>query len=220
MSEFGDEARHDYAARPMLVAYVGRITEAVGARTMAEAATHLQRAGVRTVLAGPIDPALESELRRTTASADVDFPGWLGRSEVQTLLGTARVGIVLFQPVGNYVEAYPTKLFEYMASGVPVVASDFPLWRQIVESAGCGLLVDPTDSRAVASAIDRLLADPEGSAEMGARGRRAVLAEYQWEGQADRLTDLYTRLLTRSARLASGDGGADAQPNSGASKPA
>lgn len=196
MSEFGEEAIVPYEARPMLVAYVGRITEAVGARTMAEAANHLQRDGVRTVLAGPIDPALEKDLRRTTASANIDFPGWLGRSEVQELLGAARVGIVLFQPVGNYVEAYPTKLFEYMASSVPVIASDFPLWRQIVESAGCGILVDPTDARAVAAAIDRLLADPELSAEMGARGRRAVLEDYRWETQADRLSTLYARLLS------------------------
>jgi len=208
MSEFADGRPSDYAARPMLVAYVGRITEAVGARIMTEAATCLRSEGVHTVLAGPIDPALEMELRSAGASADVEFPGWLGRTEVQSLLRAARVGLVLFQPVSNYVEAYPTKLFEYMACGVPVVASNFPLWREIVESAGCGFLVDPTDPTAIAAAIDRLLADPEASADMGARGRQAVLREYRWEGQADRLTALYTRLLTSSPAPRSAGSGA------------
>jgi glycosyltransferase involved in cell wall biosynthesis len=125
----------------------------------------------------------------------VELPGRLDRPEVMALLHDARVGLVLFQPVANYVEAYPTKLFEYMASELPVVASDFPVWREIVAEVDCGLLADPTDPIAVADAIEELLADPERAAAMGRRGRQAVLEHYRWEPQGARLLAMYSRLL-------------------------
>ena len=195
MSEFGSRSPTRYSDRPMLVAYVGRLTEAVGARVMLQAAAVVDRTDVRFVIAGPIESSLRSTLASDIGPVRVELPGWLGRDQVQELLDQARVGMVLFQPVSNYVEAYPTKLFEYMASGVPVVASDFPLWRQIVESADCGLLVDPTDVQAVAAAVRRLLDDPEMAEAMGMRGRQAVLAKFLWDEQADRLASLYRRML-------------------------
>ena len=88
------------------------------------------------------------------------------------------------------------KLFEYMAAGLPVVASDFPLWRAIVEEAGCGLTVDPLRPDAIAEAVDRLLTDHSLAAEMGRRGRAAVEARYHWGTQADKLLALYARLTS------------------------
>lgn len=196
MSEFGSAAPSPYERRPEVVAYVGRVTAEVGGLVMAEAARLLgARRAARFVIAGPVEPALAEEVGRRAAPAPVEMVGWLGRDEVVGLLGEARVGLVLFQPVENYVDAWPTKLFEYMASEVPVVASDFPLWREIVTSADAGLLVDPTDPLAVAEAIDTLLADPTRAAAMGRRGRAAVLERYRWDEQGDRLVALYLRLF-------------------------
>jgi hypothetical protein len=79
-----------------------------------------------------------------------------------------------------------------MAAGIPVVASDFPSWRELVGDAG--LLVDPYDVGAIATAIDTLLEDPEAAQAMGARGREAVREHYGWEAEAERLLSLYERL--------------------------
>jgi hypothetical protein len=82
-----------------------------------------------------------------------------------------------------------------MAAGLPVVASDFPLWRQIVEGTGCRLLVDPRDPQAIASAIGWLFTHPDEAAVMGERGRQAVGTTYNWGVEAKRLLSFYERLL-------------------------
>jgi hypothetical protein len=89
-------------------------------------------------------------------------------------------------------------MFEYMAAGLPVIASDFPLWREIVDGAGCGLLVDPMDPRAIAEAMQWIIDHPEEAAEMGRRGRAAVEHTYNWEAESTKLVELYRRLLLAS----------------------
>ena len=117
--------------------------------------------------------AFESEIRATPGFDRVDCPGQLCRKDVAALLGDSCAGLVLFAPEPNHVESQPTKLYEYMAMGLPVVASNFPHWRSIIEEPGCGICVDPTSPAAIAGAIQQLLADPEKARAMGVRGRRA-----------------------------------------------
>jgi len=90
------------------------------------------------------------------------------------------------------------KMFEYMAAGLPVIASDFPLWRRIVDGAGCGLLVDPLDSAAIARAMQWILDHPEEAEAMGRRGGAAVESNYDWAGEAKKLIGLYCQILGRS----------------------
>jgi glycosyltransferase involved in cell wall biosynthesis len=77
-----------------------------------------------------------------------------------------------------------------MAAGIVVVASDFPLWKSIIEKAQCGLCVDPLNPAAIAKAIDALLSQPELAFQMGQRGRQAVLAQYNWGVEEAKLLEL------------------------------
>ena len=94
----------------------------------------------------------------------------------------------------NYRYSLPNKLFQYMAAGVPVVASDFPQVRDVVEGSGAGLVVDTADPRRVADGIRRVLADPVTARDMGARGRRAVAERFNWETSARSLRSVYAAL--------------------------
>lgn len=181
--------------KPASVCYVGGIAEVRGIHQMVHA-MELVRTGVRLQLAGNVGGGrLRSELAKRPGWVNVDELGFLDRGGIAAVLGTSTAGLVTLLPIANYVDAYPVKLFEYMGAGIPVIASDFPLWRQIVEGADCGLCVDPTDPAAIAAAIDFLVENPDRAREMGRNGRAAVELQYNWERESMKLLDLYRELL-------------------------
>jgi len=188
-----------YGERPARVIYVGGITRVRGAREMV-AAVGLVPAdhGLRLILGGDCSPAtLRGELETLPGWSRTDATGFLQRPAFGKLLGEARMGLVLFHPAPNHTNAQPNKLFEYMSACLPVIASDFPLWRQIVDGAGCGLLVDPLDPTAIAHAMVWMLDHPEEAEAMGRRGRDAVETRFNWHPEAKKLIALYQGLLQR-----------------------
>jgi len=105
------------------------------------------------------------------------------------------LGLLLYHGVANNITAEPNKLFEYMAAGIPVIASDFPVWRQLIREVDCGVLVDPSDVDAIADALNFFLTHSNEARAMGERGRRAVLQRFNWETERCKLTQLYSTLL-------------------------
>ncbi len=123
------------------------------------------------------------------------FHAHLPHAEALPMVARCRAGLALLQPVGDYPGSYPTKLFEYMALGLPVVVSDFPLYRAVVESAGCGYCVNPADKHAIADALMVLLDYPEKAIRMGEAGKRAVAERYTWAAEAEKLFSLYQKIV-------------------------
>jgi glycosyltransferase involved in cell wall biosynthesis len=102
---------------------------------------------------------------------------------------------VLYHDVAVHNGAQPNKLFEYMSAGLPVVASNFSLWRDIVEKPKCGILVDPMNTSAVAEAICWLLEHPKEAEAMGRRGAKVVSQIFNWNSEAEKLLQLYGNLI-------------------------
>jgi glycosyltransferase involved in cell wall biosynthesis len=103
-------------------------------------------------------------------------------------------GLVTFLPIPSHLDAQPNKLFEYMSAELPVIASDFPLWREIVADTGAGICVDPESPDAIAAAIRDLLRDESAMERMGNAGRQAVLNTYNWPAEAAKLVRFYKEL--------------------------
>jgi hypothetical protein len=190
-----------YRDREPLIVYVGCISELRGAREMIRAvALVCESAPARLQLAGSFDPPeSQQEVAKESGWGGVDFLGWLSPAQVRELLGKCRLGLAVLHATECYMVSQPTKLFEYMSAGLPVVASDFPLWRSVIEEAGCGILVDPVNPAAIAEAIRWLLERPAEAEAMGQRGRDAVRRIYNWENEEQKLIELYARLMDRNS---------------------
>ncbi|MCP4325910.1 MAG: glycosyltransferase family 4 protein [Psychromonas sp.] len=133
-----------------------------------------------------------------------DMPGWYNveavgqkdREEVAELLSQSFAGIVTYLPLPNHVDAQPNKMFEYMSAGVPVIASHYPLWKEIVEGSKCGICVDPEDPVAIANAIEKLASNPELVEVMSKNGQDAVVSKYNWGAEEKNLFNLYQGILS------------------------
>ncbi len=195
LSELSTPEGKPYSERPMQAAYVGNIRRERGIEEMVQATGYLPEGlNARLTLAGEFRPhSLKAEMRKRPAWSRVDHLGWIDRAGVRGVLSKARLGLVTLHPSPNIVESQPTKLYEYMAAGLPVIASDFSLWRRIVDGAQCGLLVNPMETEAIAEAMRWLLEHPSEAEEMGRRGRAAVEAHYNWDAESSKLLKMYSQ---------------------------
>ena len=124
----------------------------------------------------------------------IEYVGRISRKEVNELYGNSRIGILLYQPAENHFKSQPIKLFEYMAAGLPVIASNFELWKEIIEKNDCGVCVDCTNPECVKKAIQGLINDTEKLKIMGDNGRRAVENKFNWKNEEKKLIELYSHL--------------------------
>ena len=185
----------DWEAKGAEICYLGGISSSRGIRETVTA-LELMQSPARLNLAGRFgDQALESEVRAANGWSRVNDLGYLDRAGVRTVLARSVAGLVTLHPIINFLDALPVKMFEYMAAGIPPIASNFPLWRQIVEESDSGICVDPLDPKAIADAVDHLVTHPHEARRMGENGRRAVVSKYNWAMEQDKLLHFYDRIL-------------------------
>lgn len=176
------------------VCYIGGISRNRGLFEMIKA---LESVSACLILAGPFDcQADEIEAKMLHGWAQVAYHGIVGRDVVHRIMAQSCAGLVLFHPDPNHIKAQPNKLFEYMSAGIPVIASDFPLWRSIIDGVGCGLLAEPLNPKEIADAIRWILEHPTEAEAMGQRGRQAVVKTFNWDIEEVKLLQLYKGLLS------------------------
>lgn len=189
---------NDWATKKTEICYVGGISEHRGIKEML-AALSLTQSNVLMNLAGPFEtPKLEQDTKELEQWNKVNYFGVVDRYGVKEIIQRSVVGLVVLHAISNYIDARPVKMFEYMAAGIPVIASNFPLWKAIVEGSQCGICVDPTKPTEIAAAIDHLIANPNEAQVMGINGREAVRSRYNWVIEERKLLDLYNELSNDS----------------------
>lgn len=189
------DAAVPWADKRAEVCYVGGIGAIRGVRELVRACDFLQTSA-RLNLAGRFsEPAVEAEVKAYHGWRRVNELGFVDRAGVREVMGRSVAGLVTLHPVINYLDSLPVKMFEYMAAGIPVIASNFPFWSDIVEGSDCGLCVDPLDPKAIAAAIDFMINNPERARQMGENGKRAVLEKYNWGVEEAKLLTFYQSVL-------------------------
>lgn len=176
------------------VFYVGSITKIRGITELVESLTSTN-VDCRLKLAGSFpDKNLEFSVKKMDGWQKVEYIGFANRDEIKESLSESIAGLVTLHPTPSFVVSLPVKMFEYMSAGLPVIASDFPLWRNIIEKINCGICVNPLDPQSISKAIDYLIKNPDKAYEMGNNGRKAIIETYNWTVEKNALLALYDSL--------------------------
>ncbi|RPF54207.1 glycosyltransferase family 4 protein [Aquisalibacillus elongatus] len=178
--------------KDIAVSYIGGITKSRGIEIIVSGMENVKGS---LFLAGNFsNNQLYESISNYNGWSNVNYLGQIDRNKVKEVLSKSVAGLVLFDPSPNHINAQPNKMFEYMSAGIPVIASNFPLWKEIIEENNCGICVDPLNVNQVAEAIQWVTDNPTQAKQMGMNGREAIEKYYNWEQESEKLLDLYNNL--------------------------
>lgn len=191
-----DDALVDASGRSPVAVYLGALSHDRGIDVISGVAgSPALPSGWQLCTAGPIDGAVDRRaFDACCAAGQIDHRGVLPPDRARDLLQTARVGLLPLLPTGAYATSIPTKLFEYLAAGLAVIATDVPYWRELLADAECVSWVPAGDPDAVVRALQRYATDPDLLDEHARAGRRMVDERFRWDREAPELLRVYRRL--------------------------
>ncbi len=176
------------------VVHVGGLTYERGIKYLAEAAV---KADCQLVLAGQFSsPDFEAQIK-SICGERLEYCGVILSGEVPELLSQCSIGTCTLLDKGQYahLDILPTKIYDYMSAGLPVIMSDFPFLKQFNKENQIGICVKPDDAEAIASAIEYLSTHSEEAQKMGKNGQQLVLKKLNWASQEEVLTEFYSSLI-------------------------
>ncbi len=195
-----DELRRRGIAFSTIVLYQGLVDSMRCIEEMAEA-TRLFGEGVVLVILGSGFGAWSRPAERLAGYDRIVVLPKVAYEDLASYTASADVGILLYRnDCRNNYHCAPNKVFEYMMSGLPVVAPDFPGMSRLVAGEQVGICVDPERPEAIAAAVNGLAADPERRASMGANGLRLTRERFNWEIEFRPLLERYRSLLRDAPR--------------------
>ncbi len=191
--EYLIEARKPFEKRNDHIVYVGSITKPRGVLDYIKAMEKIPEP-YRLILIGHFIPAhLLEECKELPGWNRVDYLGFKTLDELSQLLGSAKIGLSVLHAEKNYLQSLPTKGFEYMAAGLPLIMSDFEYWKPYFE--GCAIHIEPAQSDLIASAIMELINDSSKYSSLATEASLKCV-HYSWEGQFKLLHQFYQEILT------------------------
>lgn len=180
------------------ICYIGGITKTRG---IEEIVRSVEDSDTTLLIGGSfLEEGLREKIVQLKGWKNVEELGFLNRTQVKEVYKRAKLGLVTLHPIINYIDALPVKMFEYMAAGLPVVASNFPLWKSIIESNECGICVDPMNPTEISQATNQILGDVEMAKKMGENGKKMIEEVYNWENEEEKLTTFYHQTIEQKNR--------------------
>lgn len=182
--------------------YIGILLESRGMVQIAEAMWLLKLRNVQVEfdIVGELYTDLAHKLDKLPfydqIRSQMHFHGRMPLEQGYEISRNAAIGMCIIHPMKNSIGSYPTKMFEYMAIGLPQVISNFPLYRSVVETHHCGICVDPLNPIEIANAIETILTDAvkaKGMAEKGLENAHL----YTWDTQFTKALAAYKNLEGR-----------------------
>lgn len=175
--------------------YIGSVSQSRGITNLILAVKSLYELDIRLDIVGPAENHKYFEEIKKYEDERIRIWGRVPKKDVPGILKGSHVGFVTLLPLSRYKTSLPLKLFEYMAAKVAVVASNFELWRKIIEEADCGVLVDPTDIQDIKNAILFFYNNRDQIIKKGLNGYKAFIEKYNWAKEEEKLFQFYERII-------------------------
>jgi glycosyltransferase involved in cell wall biosynthesis len=191
----------DYLSRPATVAFIGSQHVNNGTNLLIEIAARVRavRPDVRFIASDrfPNKQAREAALAlKAERGADtLEFIPNVRPHELMAVLNKATIAISPNLRVKQQIRGAHNKTYEFMAAGLPIIASDLPRQVEVVGGSDCGILARPEDPESFVRAIVELVDDPSRGKLLGMNGQRAFRERYSWESQIPTLLELYDRII-------------------------
>ena len=125
----------------------------------------------------------------------VHYHGILSKAQSIALQQRGGIGLVPHLPFGNNEAAWPIKMFEFMAAGLPLIYSNLPSHHEIAGTLGAGIPVDPEKPEQIACAIEQLVSNHDLAQRLGEAGMRTVREKFNWNIERAKLLNLYRELF-------------------------
>ena len=179
--------------------YIGAVTEERGLAVTLESLKILKQREVDFFMhfIGRVPNESKKLVQLEGLENNVKFYGRMDSKKGFEISKNCVVGLSVLKPIKNYVGSYSTKIFEYMAIALPVITSNFPLYKNVVEKYKCGFCIDPFSSVELADKIEELIKNPSYVQHLGSNGLAAVNQNYNWSDEKNKLIELYQQILNR-----------------------
>jgi glycosyltransferase involved in cell wall biosynthesis len=184
--------------------YIGNLTGKRGLEQTIKSLAYLKKQKLRIDLlcVGPDDKKAIKILRKLPEYKEVikqvHFFGLLDIEEAIKISQRCFAGMAILEPVPNHLESWPTKLFEYMALGLPVIISDIPFYKDFIEENKCGISVDPYNIKQIADAMSCILSKTDLASVMANNAIQVVTLNYNWASQEPKLLRFYNEVLNEN----------------------
>ncbi|RJP50885.1 MAG: glycosyltransferase [Anaerolineaceae bacterium] len=138
----------------------------------------------------------EAEIKRRDLT-NIRIVHCVPSDRIMSILNEATVAVLTDLRVPKAIKGIPTRLFEYMAAGLPVVASDLEILVDIISDKQCGLLARPEDPGMFVDAIEKLVNEKDFAYSLGLNGQNAFRRNFSWESQIPDLLKFYAGIITQ-----------------------
>lgn len=176
------------------ICFAGGIHEQYKHHNILEAIKNME--DLKYYLAGVCDRDYLRLLKSHNGWGKVEYFGKILPWEVKDMYKKSICGVAIHEStqVKGIGSLGALKLFEFMEAKLPVICTNYTLWKEIIDEYGCGIYVDPNNVNEIRKAIEYIINNPEEANRMGENGRRAVLEKYNWDLQEEELYNLYCNI--------------------------
>ena len=186
----------------IVIAQIGAIGKTRGTFETLEALNYLEYDNLRCFLIGKTTDELRCKIKESLKKYGVEekvilLLDGIRYEDIPQYYRASDITMALLYPVHNYVTSVPTKLYESLAIGVPVVAADLPHIKSIIDKYEVGLCANSKDPKDIAKKLNTLISEREMRLKMGQNGLKLAREEFNWGKSSEKLAGIYEDVFSR-----------------------